>query len=181
MIHNFLLAQLVGAFGIGCYVWSYQIKKNRKLYIVQAIGCSMFCIQFFMLNAVTGCISLIILITRNLLLTRYHEWKWVQWRGWIVVFSIFAILNTWLTWEGFISLLPCFGLIAGNYGMWSNNARTIRIANAFIVSPLYIVYDIAVGSIAGVLNELFTISSVLVSIKRFGWKNLGNPDSDFQK
>lgn len=178
---RFVLAQLIGALGIGCYVASYQIKTNRLLYIVQAIGCSMFCIQFYLLDAVTGCISLVILITRNLLLTRYHEWSWVRWKGMVWIFCILAILNTVFTWDGLISLLPCLGLMAGNIGMWTNNARTIRATNAFVVSPLYIVYDIFVGSWAGVANEIFTIASVLISIKRFGWARLGDPDSSFQK
>lgn len=178
---TFVIAQFVGALGIGCYIASYQIKSNRALYIVQGIGCSMFCIQFFMLGAITGCISLIILISRNVLLARYNEWKWVQWKGWIVVWSIFAVLNTVFTWEGIPSLFPCIGLIAGNIGMWTNNARSIRISNAFIVSPAYIVYDIIVGSWAGVANEAFTIASVLVSIKRFGWKALGQENSEFSK
>lgn len=178
---TFAIAQIIGVLGIGCYIASYQIKTNKSLYIVQGIGCSMFCIQFFLLGAVTGCISLIILITRNILLARYNKWMWVQWKGWVVIFSGFAVLNTVLTWEGIPSIFPCVGLIAGNIGMWTNNARSIRISNAFIVSPAYIVYDVIVASWAGVANELFTIMSVVVSIKRFGWKTLGDPNSSFQK
>lgn len=178
---TFVLSQIIAGLGIGCYIASYQIKSNRALYIVQGIGCSMFCIQLYMLGALTGCISLIILIIRNALLTRYNEWKWVQWKGWVVIFSLIAVANTVFTWEGIQGLLPCIGLIAGNIGMWTNNARSIRISNAFIVSPAYIIYDVIVGAWAGVLNELFTITSVLISIKRFGWKALGDPNSSFSK
>lgn len=170
---TFIIAQIIGIIGIGCYIASYQIKSNHWLYIVQTIGCSMFCIQFWLLDAITGCISLIILIARNCLLMRYHEWKWVQWKGWVVIFSAMAVGNMILTWEGPAGILPCIGLIVGNIGYWTDNARNIRIANAFVVSPAYMIYDVIVHSYAGVLNEAFTIASVLVSIKRFGWKSLG--------
>ena len=41
-----------------------------------------------------------------------------------------------------------------------------------INSPLWIVYDVLVGSWAGILDELITEVSILISIRRFGWKNL---------
>ena len=169
----FILAQIIGIVGIGCYILSYQIKSNHWLYIIQTIGCSMFCIQYWMLDAITGCVSLIILICRNCLLMRYHEWKWVQWKGWVVIFSALAVGNMILTWQGPAGILTCVGLIAGNIGMWTDNARNIRIANAFIVAPTYMIYDVIIQSYAGIFNEAFTIASVLVSIKRFGWKSLG--------
>lgn len=178
---TFAISQIIGVVGICCYIISYQIKSNRKLYIIQLCGSLMFCIQFFMLGAITGCYSLIILMARNALLARYHEWKWVQWKGMVVFFSLLAVINTALTWDGYISLLPCMGLIAGNIGMWTNNARNIRIANGFIVGPTYLIYDVFVKSWAGVANESFILLSVLVSIKRYGWKNLGLKDSEFTR
>ena len=42
----------------------------------------------------------------------------------------------------------------------------------FINSPLWIIYDILVGSWAGVLYELVSELSMVVSIWRYGWKNL---------
>ena len=178
---RFALAQIIGILGICCYIVSYQIKSNKALYVIQLCGSLMFCIQFFLLDAITGCYSLIILMARNALLSHYNDWKWVQWKGLVVIFSLLAVANTIFTWEGIISLLPCIGLIAGNIGMWTNNARNIRIANGFIVGPAYLIYDAIVGSWAGVANETFVLLSVLVSIKRYGWKNLGKKDSEFTR
>lgn len=42
----------------------------------------------------------------------------------------------------------------------------------FINSPLWIVYDVTTGSLAGVMDELVTEISMIVSILRFGWKAL---------
>ena len=41
-----------------------------------------------------------------------------------------------------------------------------------INSPLWIVYDIIVGSWAGILDEVFSIGSMVISIARYGWKGL---------
>ncbi len=51
-----------------------------------------------------------------------------------------------------------------------------KIAGIFINSPLWIAYDIIIGSWAGAADELISMASGLVSIKRFGWKNLNQTD-----
>ena len=48
----------------------------------------------------------------------------------------------------------------------------------FINSPLWIIYDILVGSWAGILDEIVTEFSMIVSILRYGWKNLDYVDQD---
>ena len=42
----------------------------------------------------------------------------------------------------------------------------------FVNSPLWIIYDIIVGSWAGILDEIFSEGSMIISIVRYGWKNL---------
>ena len=39
-------------------------------------------------------------------------------------------------------------------------------------SPLWIIYDGIIGSWAGILDEIVTEVSMIVSIFRFGWENL---------
>ena len=66
--------------------------------------------------------------------------------------------------------------IAATVGGYTHNARKIRIAGMFLNSPLWILYDILVGSWAGILDEIFTESSMILSIARYGWKNLDQID-----
>jgi biopolymer transport protein ExbB/TolQ len=46
------------------------------------------------------------------------------------------------------------------------------VVGLFVNSPLWIIYNIIVGSWAGVLDELVTQASMILSIFRYGWKNL---------
>lgn len=50
--------------------------------------------------------------------------------------------------------------------------QAIGIAGMFINSPLWIIYDIIVGSWAGILDEVISEASMMISIYRYGWKNL---------
>ena len=55
----------------------------------------------------------------------------------------------------------------------------VRIRAALNMRAL--IYDIIFHSYAGILNEVITITSILISIWRFGWKNLGDPNSGFSQ
>lgn len=167
-----IITQGIGFVGVLLFLLSYQVSSNRKLFILQTFGCLAFCTQFLLLEAYSGCLSLLINIVRNLLLTRYKSSALVRWKGWVLIFSLAAAAAAVLTWTAWYSALPVIGTIAGTYAYWTNNAKHIRTANLFANAPCMLVYDVLVKSWGGVLNEGITIASIVVSIIRFGWSAL---------
>ena len=148
---------------------------------MQLLGSALFCVQFVLLDAISGCFNLMALMARNALLMKYNDWKWIQWKGWIAVFEAIYLIILVMTWNSWLSLLPWAAMAFGTFGYWTNNAQKIRLANLMCSSPCWLVYDAFVGSWAGVLSESITLASIIVSIYRYGWKAMGDPDSDFQK
>ena len=175
-----LAIQAIGFVGVAFFIASYQIKSNRALFLCQMIGCLIFCIQFFIMGAYTGAVSLIINIIRNLLLLKIKDWKWVGSKVTMCVILAMLVAMTVYTWDGAISLLPLASVGATTIGYWTNNAQKIRLSQ-FIGSPCVLVYDILIRSWGGVLSETITLVSIIVSVIRFGWKNMGDPDSEFQE
>lgn len=174
------LIQLVGFLGTAVFILSYQIKSNRKLFLFQLIGCALFCLQFYLLNAKSGCLSLAVNILRNAMLMKYKDWEWVRWKGWPFLFSGVIAVVVWITWNGPVSLLALAASLGSTFGYWSNNARKIRLANMACACPCWLLYDVIVGSWGGVLNEAITLISIFVSIIRFGWKGLGEDKAFIQ-
>ena len=172
---NDFVIQGIGILGMACFIISYQIKSNKALYMIQTTGTSLFCIQFMMLGAWSGCFNLIMIILRNVMLTNYNKYKWIQWKGWVLVISAICTAILIFTWDGPLSLLPFIALVGSTIGYWTNNAQKIRLSNLVCASPAWVVYDIFVGSIGGMLSESITIISILVSIYRYGWKTMGDP------
>ena len=167
-----LAIQAIGFVGVAFFIASYQIKSNKALFLCQLMGCIVFCIQFFIMGAYTGAVSLIINIVRNLLLLKIKDWKLVGSK--VTMFVILAMLlaMTIYTWDGAISLLPLISVAATTIGYWTNNAQKIRLSQ-FIGSPCVLLYDILIRSWGGVLNESITLISIIVSVIRFGWKEMG--------
>ncbi len=178
---KFIIAQCVGAIGVISYMVSFQIKSNKLLYGAQAIGNFAFSIQFLLLGAATGAYNVILNIFRNMALVKYNEWKWIQHKGWVVLLSAITIGIMIITWNGPVSILAAIANIASHIGMWTNNAQKIRLANLACISPAWLLYDFLVGAYAGVLNESIILSSIIISIYRYGWKQMGDPNSEFQK
>ena len=151
---NEIIAQIIGFVALLCYLLSYQLRSNRGLYLAQTAGNFLFMIQFLLLGAYSGCVNLII--------------------------AAFAAVLV-LTWDGWTSLLPFAAMTTCTVAFWTDNALNIRKANLFVACPSWIIYDVVFHSWAGVLNETITIVSIMVSVWRFGWKNLGDPDSGFSQ
>lgn len=178
---HFIFVQSFGIIATICFLLSYQVKSNKGLYLLQAAGCGAFAIQYLLLGAYSGCLSQIFVITRNLMLSKYNQWAWVRFKGWVPIFIAIAIVIIYFTWDGPVSVIPLFIMITGTIGMWTNNAGIIRLTGLTCISPPWIVYDLLVGAYTAILNEVIIIVSVLFSVYRFGWRTMIDPESEFQK
>lgn len=171
--------QIIGFIGAAVFVASYQIKSNRLLFLFQLLGSGIFCFQFFLLSAWSGCLSLAVFMLRDAMLYKYRDWNWVRWKGWTFIISAVFVVILFVTWNGPISLLPLAASVSSTFGYWTNNAQSIRLANLACASPCWLIYDVLVMSLGGVLCESITLASIIVSVYRFGWKNMKD-DHEFQ-
>lgn len=169
---NEYIIQGIGFLGVALFIISYQIRSNRALFLCQLMGCIVFCIQFFLMGAYTGAISLIINIARNLLLLKSNDWKWAKSQVTLAVIIVLLLVMTIYTWAGWISVLPLASVAVTSIGYWTQNAQKIRLSQLF-GSPCTLLYDILVHSWGGAVNEAIAILSIIISIIRFGWRNLG--------
>ena len=64
----FLIANGFGLLSTLCFIISFQIKSNKKLYVVQSIANIFYGIQFYLLGAYGGLFNMAMQIFRNLLL-----------------------------------------------------------------------------------------------------------------
>ena len=172
---NEYIVQGIGFVAVVFFILSYQMKSNRLLFLFQLIGCSIFAVQFVILGAYTGALSLLINILRNVLLLKANVWRWVRSRKTMPrILALLTVFTIW-TWNGWISLLPFASVGVTTVGYWTDNAQKIRLSQ-LMGSPCTLLYDILIRSWGGALSESITLVSIIVSIIRFGWKNL-NEDS----
>ena len=168
-----IVLQGIGFIAVLFFILSYQVKSNKGLFIMQSLGSTLFCVQFALMGQFSGSLSLLLTIVRNMMLTHYRDWAWVRWKGWVVVFSALCVVIMAVTWRGPISILPFLAILCGTICYFSDNAQRIRFGNLVCSTPCWLIYDFLIRSWGGVLTETITLSSIIISIIRYGWKSLG--------
>lgn len=166
------IIQGIGFLGLVFFIVSYQIRSNRALFMCQLLGCLIFCFQMCLLGAFTGAMGLLVNILRNFLLLKINDWRWVKSKVTLMAILVLLLAMTIYTWAGCISLLPLASVGITTIGYWTNNAQKIRLSQLF-GSPCTLVYDVLIRSWGGTMSEAITIVSIIVSIYRFGWTNMG--------
>ena len=172
----FLIANGFGLLSTLCFIISFQIKSKKKLFIVQSIANIFYGIQFYMLGAYGGLFNMWMQIFRNIFLIKKNEWKWLQWKGMATLLCVPSLIHLIMTWSGPMDLLPFIAYVGGTYCYWTSNATILRLSEIFCIAPAWLTYDFLNRAYGGVINELVILASVIISIVRFGWKGLDDPD-----
>ena len=170
MASNHIFIQVIGFVGTVLFFVSFQCKNNKNLFRVQFLSYLFYTIHLILLGAITGGISYIINTFRSLCLG--SRWEFAQRKEMCVFICLLQIAALYFTWSGWISILPVAANIATTIGGYTHNARKIRLAGMLINSPLWIIYDVIVGSWAGILDEAVSEASMVLSIIRYGWADL---------
>lgn len=167
---KFIGIQAIGFLGTALFFVSFQCKNNKNLFKVQFFSYLCYTVHLILLGAITGGISYVINTFRSLCLG--SSWKFARKKEMCVIICLMQMAALYVTWGGWLSLLPVAANIASTIAGYTHNPRKIRIGGMFINSPLWIIYDIFMGSWAGILDEIVSEASMIISVIRYGWKNL---------
>lgn len=172
-------AQIIGTIGIIVWFLSFQIKSNKRLFIVQILANMIFCVQFILLGAYAGCIGLFVCCIRNVLIIKRNDWKWANSKVWVAGLITINVALTIISWKSIWDIFALIACVSAVIIYWSNNARNIRAGNLFITCPAWLAYDIYYRAWPSVISEASAIISIIVSIYRFGWRELGENSAKF--
>ena len=171
-----IIANGFGVLSTICFILSFQVKSNKKLFIIQSVANVFYGTQFYLLGATGGLFNMAMQILRNLLLLKKDKWKWLQYPFMAPLMCVPSTIYMISAWSGWMDVLPFLAMVVGTFGYWTNNARKLRIAELACVIPAWMSYDFISRAYGGVLNELVILISIIVSIVRFGWKGLDDPN-----
>jgi hypothetical protein len=161
---NEIITQIIGFLALALALLVFQVNKRRTMLQLQLYSCVLYVIHFFLLGAFTGAALNVVGGARSYVFDVYKNHKYA--RVFPAVFILLFSTAALITWEGYYSLLPVAASIGGTLAFWQNNPKTIRIIS-LISPPLWLAYNIVVGSYAGIINEVFLFGSTIVGIIRF--------------
>ncbi|PCI25657.1 hypothetical protein COB57_00345 [Candidatus Peregrinibacteria bacterium] len=169
MTSYFLIIQAIGGLALLLTIISFQQKNRNSIIKIQIFSSILYSLHFFLLNALSGSIMNFIGIFRGYVFHKKTEKKWAKNPLWLYVFMTIIIIATVITWQSPISLLPMTASLIGTYAYWQTDAKKVRWMS-LCSSPLWMIYNIAVLSIPGIISEIFIASSTIIGMYRFDVK-----------
>ena len=160
-----VIAQIIGALAMVCAVICFQQKDRKKLLIWQFIVCLLWTVHFLVLGQYTGAALNGVQVVRSIIFGKRETAKWANWFGFVPLFIFLTAFIGIITWKDGFSIFPIIGTVFATISLWMKKPFTIR-SLTFPVSIFWGVYDVYSKSIAGALNEVFVIASLIIAIIR---------------
>ena len=184
-----IFIQVIGFIGIAVNILSVQFNTHWKIMLFKTLGSLIFVFQYILLGAWVGMVMDLIGSIRNVIFTLNVQ-KGKSNKLWVIFFSIITfiagVLTISMTWDKSI----------GYASRWSNNADVIltialSISVISIIAKLlttiaygfkdphvirminlpsnacWVIYNAVAFSIAGVINDLMCLGSIIIAELRF--------------
>lgn len=162
----FYLAQLFGIIGLIILILSFQKNNKEELLKYQVFSSLFFSIQYFCLNAISGCLMNAMTLVRNIIFKRFKDKVPIIY---LIIVVVLMIILSIFSYNGVISLLPTIGVILYSIAIWQDNLTITRIVE-IIGCLLFIIYNIKVVAISGLITTVIEMISAIVGIYRFDIK-----------
>lgn len=163
-----LLAQAIGFVATGFMFLSYQQNTTKRIIGVQIISGTLFCVHFLLLGAYGGAVANVLGILRNIVFFN-REHAWAKSPFWLYGFCAAFVVSGLLTWQNLFSVFPIIGMILGTLALYSVNPKITRRVSLGCSSN-WLIYNAVNRSLAGALNEIIAICSILIAMYKFDSK-----------
>ena len=160
--------QGIGFVGIGLNIWAVQFNKHWQIVLLKTLGTLAFTIQYLFLKAYTGMAMDAIGVFRNILFIFVVK-KEKTTLPWIILFSSLTLVLGIISFEGAISLLVIVAKLLSCISYGLKSPKMIRMLN-LPSSTCWLVYNALHFTLAGVLNEVFVIISIIIAEIRVYYK-----------
>ena len=176
---NILIYSLSQVFIIFNYIFlgiSYQSKDHKKILYLNIASLSCAGLSYICLSAYTGLAMEIISIFRNIVFLINEEkngkTKHISKNEiyLLIVIYILIIISTIFTYDGFLSLMSVFATALYTYSVWQKNTKLYKLLG-IPVSIIWLIYNIYIKSIFGIILEIILILAEIIGVIREGKKD----------
>jgi hypothetical protein len=163
-MNGYLIAQILGFTGMGFIMIGMQQKQYGRIVLCEIANNILAATHYIFLGGFTGMwISFASAVTN--VIYWYRNKKGLSNFYYQIAFGILFVLLALLSWHGFFSIFILLAKLISSVSLGINNPRIIRLLK-LISFPCWLIYDISVGSIAGIVGDAMSIASVVIGIVR---------------
>lgn len=160
---NIIIAQIMGAFGFVANIFSTQQNTKKKTVAYNMLSNCCCGVQYILLGAYNGAISILVAIARDTIFMRFKK-KIPLYV--LIIYIVIAIIVNIPCYDGLISLLPIFNIVAYGIGVYKTDVKYLKIVIIFVgISGA--IYDAASLAIVGMISNTFLAISGIVGYIRY--------------
>lgn len=157
-----LVGKIVGYIAIVASVLIYQQKTRKNLLISKAVTDVLWIIHYFLMGGYTGAAVTCVALVREVVFFR-SDWRNKNSKLILVVFLCISAVCTALTWDGVFSIFAMLCSMLSIVSFWIGEPKVSRIM-AFPISGCMLIYGVANGSVAVLINEVLVMISSVIGI-----------------
>ena len=157
-----LVGKIAGYIAIVASVLIYQQKTRKNLLISKAVTDVLWIIHYFLMGGYTGAAVTCVALVREVVFFR-SDWRNKNSKLILVVFLCISAVCTALTWDGVFSIFAMLCSMLSIVSFWIGEPKVSRIM-AFPISGCMLIYGVANGSVAVLINEVLVMISSVIGI-----------------
>ena len=162
----YFIAQFIGFIAFGFSLLAYHKNKKRKILSTMIISNILNLLHYLLLGAVSGCITKILAIFRDIFIINKEYNKRLSSTYFLFLFIFIYIIVSIYTYTNVISIFPLLSAIIYIIVIWNGDEFNIKKITLFCYF-LWLVYNIFVFSISGIISNIISIVSVMIAIRNY--------------
>ena len=160
--HFDLFAQAAGYIAMALTILSFQFRKHRWIMAFMTASSVFWILHYVMLGLYPAAAINTMNMFRNYIYSLRVK-KGINTKLIPAFFVVVAAASVFATWENVWSVLPLMASIIATIANWQTQTTKLKLLSCPRYG-LWLAYDIINGSQAGVINDAFTIGSIVVSL-----------------
>lgn len=161
----FIIAQIIGFIAFFVSLIAYYKNKKEKILGNMILSNSLNLCHYILLDAFSGGITKIIAILRDLVIILKSKYKMLSSNLILGIFVIFYIIVGIVFYSSIWSILPIVAAIIYTIPLWNGNELVVK-KFAYLSRILWLIYNIAVLSISGIIADIVFIISTFIAYKK---------------
>ena len=155
-----IAGEIIGVFAILFNFLIYQQKKRKSVLKVKLLSDISWALHYGLLTAFSGMAVCIVGTARETTFLLTDDKKEKR-KYFLLAFAIIAIITSILTMKDLFGLLPAVASLIAVFSYWQQNPNLTKILG-IPISITMITYDIVRFSITGIINEILTLTSIVI-------------------
>ena len=161
----YIFAQILGFIAFLVSLYAYQRVHKKDILLCMALSNIINLIHYLMLGAYSGCITKTLAIFRDVFIALKEKNKGLSNLLFLIIFILIYIGVSIYTFTNILSLFPLIAAIIYIIPTWLGDSKTVK-KTALFCYILWLIYNIYVSSIAGVIANIISIISIIIGLKK---------------